>query len=126
MDLILENMMCSVYTDDERFRNILTPLIESGELPSYDKFTKESDKRREKRKKKGLRESEEAKLLQEELGINLDSEDSLIAKIRSRGQGRFESYLSNLEEKYSTEKEAKKVKVDKKQTKVKSKRGAKK
>ena len=119
--------MCSVYTDDERFRSILTPLIESGELPSYDKFTNETVKRREKRKKKGLRESEEAKQLQEELGINLDSEVTLIAKIRSRGgQDRFESFLDNLEVKYSTEKDAKKVKVDRKQTKVKSKRGAKK
>ena len=126
MDVILENMMCSVYTDDERFRSILTPLIESGEVPSYDKFTNESSKRREKRKKKGERESEEAKKLQEELGINLESEESLIAKIRSRGHGRFESYLNNLEEKYTDETEAKKIKVDRKQSKVKSKRGAKK
>ena len=118
--------MCSVYTDDERFRSILTPLIESGEVPSYDKFTNESSKRREKRKKKGERESEEAKKLQEELGINLESEESLIAKIRSRGHGRFESYLNNLEEKYTDETEAKKIKVDRKQSKVKSKRGAKK
>ena len=126
MDQIIENMICSVYTDDLRFRDLLTPIIESGELPSYDKFTKETAKKREKRKKKGMRESEEAKELQQELGINVDSENSLVAMIKSRGMSRGDAFLNKLEEKYWEESEAKKTKVDKTKHKVKSKRGSKK
>ena len=119
-------MMCSVYTDDVRFRDLLTPFIESGELPSYDKFTKETDKKREKRKKKGMRESEEAKQLQQELGINFDNENSLVAMIKSRGMNRGDAFMNKLEEKYCEESETKKIKVDKTKPKVKSKRGSKK
>ncbi|KAI6652693.1 DnaJ-like protein subfamily C member 9 [Oopsacas minuta] len=117
MDMILESMMCSVYSDDDRFRSLLTPFIGSGELPVYEKFT-ESKKKQEKRKRKAIRESEEAKQLQKELGIDFDNESSLIAKIRSHGKNRVESFLNNLEDKYSTESEAKKVRVDRKQSKI--------
>ena len=52
MQKILDCIMCATIDDEERFRDILTPLIESKELPSFKKFTNESAGSKKKRQAK--------------------------------------------------------------------------
>ena len=127
MDLIIEEMMCSSYSDDQRFRDILTPLVESGEIPNFERFTKESKRKRESRKRRGAKEAEEAKELMKEMELDLGGEKSLIAKIKARSADRADSFIGYLEKKYEeTDVEVKKPRVSNPRKKGKSNRGGKK
>ena len=42
MQKIIDSVMCASNDDDQRFRDILMPLIQKKELPRYKKFTDES------------------------------------------------------------------------------------
>ena len=52
MDEILENVLCSSADDEARFQKILQDAIDSNELPAFEKFTKESMKKKRARKQK--------------------------------------------------------------------------
>ena len=52
MQKMIDSVMCATTDDEERFREILLPLIESKELPSYKQFTNESKLSKQKRKTK--------------------------------------------------------------------------
>lgn len=52
MQKIIDSVMCATMDDEERFREILLPLIKSKELPSYKKFTDESKTSKAKRQSK--------------------------------------------------------------------------
>ena len=52
MDKILENVLCATIEDEDRFRDLLTELIEDEELPSFKAFVKEKKVKKDKRKKK--------------------------------------------------------------------------
>lgn len=49
MQKIIDSVMCASIDDEQRFRDILTPLIQSKELPEYKKFTNESAASKKKR-----------------------------------------------------------------------------
>ncbi|NXS12818.1 DNJC9 protein, partial [Neodrepanis coruscans] len=52
MDRIMEHVMCTDYTDEPRIREMIEGAIESGELPSYSTFVKESKKKMMSRRRR--------------------------------------------------------------------------
>ncbi|GLH07232.1 DnaJ subfamily C member 9 [Gryllus bimaculatus] len=104
-DWILETVPFSHVEEESRFREILQPFIDSGEIPAFKAFTNESVAKREKRKRKWEKEAEEAKALREEMGIS--QENDLKALIQSRQQQRMadsDSFLDQLAAKYAPKK----------------------
>ncbi|EDV27778.1 uncharacterized protein TRIADDRAFT_21399 [Trichoplax adhaerens] len=101
METIMENMMCSRIEDENRYYKILNPLIESGELPEFKSFQRDS-KKRKKRKKNAEKEAREATKLKQELGIN-ESNDltSMILKRQENRMRQSENFLASLEAKYA-------------------------
>lgn len=104
LDVVFENVLHSDITEDEdRFRSIIQDAISNKEVPSFKKFTKETNKIKSKRRKAAEREAAEAEQLAQEIGLDKktdSSEESLALLIKSRGQKRFGSIIDNLEEKY--------------------------
>lgn len=140
MDAVYESVMHSnVIDDDERFRRMIDAAIKSGEVQSFDQYSKESKKSRDARKTKAKKEEEEAREMAREMGVEQDlfgeedgavagggrkkgkksksaaapREDALAAIIRKRQQGREEDFFANLEAKYAPKgKKAKKSAPD--------------
>ena len=129
MDKIYDIVMCSdVLEDDERFRRILDDAIAAEKIPSYKKYTEESEAKKQKRLKKARSEAAEAIELAEELGVkeklfgsgkngekakkDKDGEAGLAALIQQRQKGRAENFLQDLEAKYATSKKSKKRGMD--------------
>ena len=54
MEAIMQNMMCSQIEDEDRYFEILDPLIKSGQLPAFSSFHRDSNdsNKRKKLKKK--------------------------------------------------------------------------
>lgn len=102
LDVVFENVLHSDITEDEdRFRRTIQEAIDSKEVPSYKKFTKESEKEKKNRQKAAKVEAKEAEELAKELGLNkTNNEDSLALMIKQRSEKRFGSLIESLEEKY--------------------------
>ena len=49
---IIDSVMCATIEDEQRFRDLLQPLIDSKELPTYKKFSSESAASKKKRQSK--------------------------------------------------------------------------
>ncbi|KAG5280340.1 hypothetical protein AALO_G00088000 [Alosa alosa] len=104
MDRIMESALCAETEDEPRIREVLQRLIEAQEIPAYRAFTHESAQKRRNRRGKVEMEREEAETKQKEMGIT--SEDSLTALIKRKQQSneqKFNSLISDLEEKYCEE-----------------------
>ncbi|KFP75905.1 DnaJ subfamily C member 9, partial [Acanthisitta chloris] len=119
MDKIMESVMCAKHTDEPRIRKIIEQAIDSGELPAYNSFVKESKQKRMARRRKAEREAEEAKKVKEDMGLSGD--DDLQALIQSRSKDRereMNNFFAHLEAKYgnTTKKGAKKTVAKKKKT----------
>ncbi|KAG9346052.1 hypothetical protein JZ751_007868 [Albula glossodonta] len=102
MDMIMASAMCCTQEDEPRIVKIIQGAIDSGELPAYRSFTHESKQKKLSRKRKADKEEKEAEEMQKELGLN--SDDSLVAMLKQRQKSReqgFNSFLSDLEAKYS-------------------------
>jgi DnaJ family protein C protein 9 len=111
MNKIYETVMLSnVLDDDERFRGIIDGAIASGDVPSFRKYTHESEKSKEARINMAKREAGEAEEYAKELGVHdklfgkkkktkKDGEADLAALIQ-RNQDQRSSFLDNLAEKY--------------------------
>lgn len=52
MDRIMESVMCADYTDEPRIREMIEQAIDSGELPSFKAFVKESKQKMMSRRKR--------------------------------------------------------------------------
>ncbi|KAM4896702.1 dnaJ homolog subfamily C member 9 isoform 2-T2 [Sylvia borin] len=52
MDRIMESVMCADYTDEPRIREMIEEAIDSGELPSFKAFVKESKQKRTARRRR--------------------------------------------------------------------------
>lgn len=87
--------------DEERTTQQLHKLIEEGKIEGYDKFTKEPQKKKDKRLRRCQREAIEAEKAKKEMQETENTDDSLVALIQERRQGRFDSMISQLEQKYS-------------------------
>ncbi|NWX01845.1 DNJC9 protein, partial [Caloenas nicobarica] len=101
MDRIMESVLCADYTDEPRIRKIIEKAIDSGEVPSYKAFVKESKQKMIARKRRVEKEAREAEKTKEELGLG--GEDDLKALIQSRNKDRkkeMDDFLAQLEAKY--------------------------
>ncbi|XP_073209768.1 dnaJ homolog subfamily C member 9 isoform X3 [Lepidochelys kempii] len=81
IDKIMESVLCVDYTDEPRIRKIIQQAIDSGEVPSYKVFVKESKQKMNARKRRAQEEAKEAEKTREELGLG-DGEDDLKALIQ--------------------------------------------
>ncbi|NWS75476.1 DNJC9 protein, partial [Crotophaga sulcirostris] len=101
MDRIMESVLCVDYTDEARIREIIEKAINSGEVPSYKAFVKESKQKMMARKRRAEKEASEAEKTREELG--LCGEEDLKAVIQSRNKDRkkeMDEFFAQLEAKY--------------------------
>ncbi|EHY54321.1 hypothetical protein HRR83_008098 [Exophiala dermatitidis] len=134
MDVVYESVMCSeIIADDERFRKIIDEAIEKGDVPAFEKYTKEGKKSRQQRKANAKKEAIEAMEYARELGLEDklfgkteaskkkskkstedDDQDGLKALIQQRQQSRAKNFLDDLEAKYGggTSKKGKRKVVD--------------
>ncbi|KAF7247277.1 hypothetical protein EYD10_06706 [Varanus komodoensis] len=102
MDKIMDSVLCVDYTDEPRIRKIIQHAIDSGELPSYKAFIKESKQKANARKRRAEKEAKEAEQSREELGLG-EGEDDLKALIQSRNENRkkeMDNFLAQMEAKY--------------------------
>ncbi|KAM9134553.1 dnaJ homolog subfamily C member 9 isoform 2-T2 [Pangshura tecta] len=102
IDKIMESVLCVDYTDEPRIRKIIQQAIDSGEVPSYKVFVKESKQKMNARKRRAQEEAKEAEKTREELGLG-DGEDDLKALIQSRNKDRkkeIDDFLAQMEAKY--------------------------
>lgn len=101
METILNSIMCATDEDEPRLRSILIDLIQKKELPAFDVFLKEDEKKKKIRKKKYASEAKEAEEMKTKLGLkSSDSGSSLQNLILKRRANQFNKTISNLEEKY--------------------------
>ncbi|NXF54070.1 DNJC9 protein, partial [Oceanites oceanicus] len=101
MDRIMESVLCVDYTDEPRIRKIIEKAIDSGEVPPYKSFIKESKQKMIARKRRAEKEAREAEKTKDELGLG--GEDDLKALIQSRNKDRkkeMDDFLAQLEAKY--------------------------
>lgn len=117
MEALYEDIMLSdAEVDEERFRGIIDAAIESGEVEAFAKYTKEGEKKRNRRiqaaKRARCKEAKEAEELAEKLGLTEKMSkakskkgdgdtDGLAALIQQRQKGRAENFLADLEAKYA-------------------------
>ena len=117
MDWILEAVPFTNTDEEDRLRERLKPLMDSGEIPVYKRFTNENPKKVAARKRKYEKEAKEAEKLAAELGLEKklaveDEEDGLKAIIKARQGQRLrdsENFLDRLAEKYAAKATKKKV-----------------
>lgn len=69
MDMIMNSVMCATAEDEPRIRGIIEEMIESKEVKSFKAFAKETQKKRDTRKRKANKEAAEAEKLAEEMGL---------------------------------------------------------
>ncbi|XP_074881543.1 dnaJ homolog subfamily C member 9 [Buteo buteo] len=103
MDSIMQSVLCADYTDEPRIRKIIEKAIESGEVPRYKSFVKESKQKMTARKRRAEKEAREAEKTKDELGLS--GEDDLKALIESRNKDRkkeTDDFLAQLEAKYGS------------------------
>ncbi|NWU73316.1 DNJC9 protein, partial [Pterocles burchelli] len=101
LDRIMESVLCVTYADEPRIRSIIEKAIDSGEVPSYKAFVKESKQKKNARKRRAEKEAKDAEKAKEELGLG--GEDDLKALIESRNKDRkkeMDDFLAQLEAKY--------------------------
>jgi DnaJ family protein C protein 9 len=118
MDGVFETVMCSeVLADEDRFRKMINAAIKNGEVESFDKYTKEGKKGRDKRKARAKAEEQEAMEMAREMGIEdklfgkkgkakgkksrlEDDNGALAALIQQRQKSRAENFFDDMEAKY--------------------------
>ncbi|KAK9366273.1 DnaJ domain-containing protein [Lipomyces kononenkoae] len=115
LDVVFENVVHSnVLEDESRFRDIIKDAITKGEVKAYEKYTGESTATKSARRKAAKKEEKEAEELATKLGIGKNvvasSEDALGELIRKRNAARMDTFLDDLEKKYSSPSGAKKNK----------------
>ncbi|NXQ91378.1 DNJC9 protein, partial [Nyctibius grandis] len=102
MGRIMESVLCANYTDEPRIRKIIEKAIESGEVPFYKAFVKESKQKMNARKRRVEKEAREAEKTKEQLGLG-GGDDDLKALILSRNKDRkkeMDDFLAQLEAEY--------------------------
>lgn len=81
MNQIMESVLCVEYTEEPRIRNIIQQAIDTGEVPSYNAFVKESKQKMNARKRRAQAEAKEAEMCRKELGLD-EGVDNLKALIQ--------------------------------------------
>ncbi|XP_028279390.1 dnaJ homolog subfamily C member 9 [Parambassis ranga] len=107
MDVITASALCCTQEDEPRLCSIIQAAIQSGEVKAFPAFTKESEKKKRARRKRADRERQEAEQMQKEMGLG-NEDDSLVMMLKQKQKSReqnFNSFLSDLEAKYSKKSE---------------------
>lgn len=110
MGKILDAMLFCTADDEARFRGLLQPLVESGELRSYRAFAAESAAKKQKRRDQASREAAEAEAAAKELGLapgfgaaeggdDAALRNALMLRGRERQRG-FDAMLNSLEKRH--------------------------
>ena len=111
-------MLSNPLHDEERFRGYIGHAIEGGEVEAYDAYTKETQKQRDQRRAKALREGKEAEEHAKKLGkydsifgdgatkskkkgSKKDEGPDLAELIQQRQKGRADAFLDDLADKYA-------------------------
>ncbi|XP_041878150.1 dnaJ homolog subfamily C member 9 [Corvus kubaryi] len=103
MDRIMESVMCADYTDEPRIREMIEQAIDSGELPSFKAFVKESKQKMMSRRRRAEKEAKEAKKTKDELGLGGENDLQALIKSRSRDREKeMDNFLAQLEAKYGS------------------------
>lgn len=103
MDAITASALCCSQEDEPRLCSMIQDAIDSGEVTAFPAFTHETEKKKRARRKRADRERQEAEEMQKKMGVD-DQDDSLVMMLKQRQQSReqnFNSFLSDLEAKYS-------------------------
>ncbi|NXM02111.1 DNJC9 protein, partial [Tyrannus savana] len=101
MDRIMESVMCADYTDEPRIREMIERAIDSGELPSYKAFVRESKKKMMSRRRRAEKEAKEAKKIKDELGLGGENDLQALIQRRSKDREReMDDFFAQLEAKY--------------------------
>ncbi|XP_064125784.1 dnaJ homolog subfamily C member 9 isoform X1 [Loxodonta africana] len=102
MDQIMASVLCVEYTEEPRIRNIIQQAIDTGEVPAYKAFVKESKQKMNARKRRAQEEAKEAERSRKELGLS-EGVDNLKVAIQSRQKDRqkeMDNFLAQMEAKY--------------------------
>ncbi|NWS98942.1 DNJC9 protein, partial [Mionectes macconnelli] len=119
MDRIMESVMCADYTDEPRIREMIERAIDSGELPSYKAFVRESKQKMMSRRRRAEKEAKEAKKTKDELGLGGENDLQALIQRRSKDRAReMDDFFAQLEAKYgnSAKKGGKKTAAKKRKT----------
>ncbi|NWV74356.1 DNJC9 protein, partial [Dasyornis broadbenti] len=101
MDRIMESILCVDYTDEPRIREIIKQAIDSGELPSFTAFVKESKRKMTARRRRVEKEAKEAERTIDEMGLSGENDLQALIKSRSRDREKeMDNFLAQLEAKY--------------------------
>ncbi|NXO44783.1 DNJC9 protein, partial [Locustella ochotensis] len=101
MDRIMESVMCVDYTDESRIREMIERAIDSGELPSFKAFVKESKQKMVSRRKRVEKEAKEAQKIKDEMGLSGENDLQALIKSRSRDREKeMDNFFAQLEAKY--------------------------
>uniref|UniRef100_A0A3Q3WE67 DnaJ homolog subfamily C member 9 n=1 Tax=Mola mola TaxID=94237 RepID=A0A3Q3WE67_MOLML len=103
MDAITTSVLCFTQDEEPRIRSIIQAAVDSGDVKAFPAFIQESDKKKRARRKRADRERQEAEEMRKEIGLD-DQDDSLVMMLQQRQKSReknFNSFLSDLEAKYS-------------------------
>ncbi|KAF0300974.1 DnaJ subfamily C member 9 [Amphibalanus amphitrite] len=114
---LLDRVPCASVDSEDRLRQLVQGLIDSGELPALPAFTNETKAKRAARKRRAMAEAAEAEEEKKKLGLG-DGDGSLQAMIMARQEARgaaMGSFFDQLEAKYA--KPEKKTKARKQKSK---------
>lgn len=124
MDYILEAVPFTNCDEEPRLHEIIQKLVEAGEVPEYESFTKEDDKKKKRRKRKWAKEAAEAERLEHSKKLDQAPNDDLALAILNRNKaraGEAENFFDSLIDKYAK----KSTKEKKKTTKTPAKKARK-
>ncbi|BET01775.1 DnaJ domain [Nesidiocoris tenuis] len=125
LDFIIDLVPFSHPDDIPRFQKTLLPLIESGELPSFDCFLNEPEKKKAARKRKYEKEAKLVEIMQKReqrrssrraAKSDADADDveasalNAIMKRKKEREENADAFFKHLEEKYANPKKGKKNK----------------
>lgn len=118
LDGVFENVVLSNPLDDEdRFRAYIDKAIKLGEVETFQAYTKEPEKARQRRQRKAEKERQEAEAHAEEIGLSQDKTKkgsnnakkepgditNLASLIQQRNEQRRNNFLDDLLDKYGDE-----------------------
>ena len=103
---VIENLLFGSLDDEKRYRAFLDPLIESGELKTFRKYSSSDKVRKAKMRKRAEEEAIEAEKLAKELGLYEDRGKSILPSKQKHRQ-QMDSLADRLAQKYGKEKKRK-------------------
>lgn len=115
LDVIFEKQIGYELEEEDRLRKILDEAIANEDIPAFDAYTKETKKKRNKRKRWYEKERRDFEKMKEESGDAAaapSSEDALVSLIRDKQAARrqqSERWLEALEQKYAPKSKKKKT-----------------